>query len=144
MSSDGRSGAGLGGVPLLDAGDAPPTGVRVVRGARLRDDSSARVERLVRFSLRTSLALILFATDVNVDTDSTPLEQVELSSSCVDVSTVMWLSLWPLLDGGDVLSPACTPLVLELKASTSMLGDVRTLERAVGVVVESFADGWWW
>lgn len=62
MSNDGRRGAARGGVPGLEDGVAPLTGVRVVRVARLRDDSSFRVERLVRFSERASLfALILAA-----------------------------------------------------------------------------------
>lgn len=96
MSSDGRNGAGLGGVPGFDDGFAPPTGVRVVRGARLLEDSSFRVDRLVRFSLRASLALLILAADVGgvaieefTMFGSTPLDVVELSRSNSVVSAVV-------------------------------------------------------
>lgn len=127
MSSEGRSGVGLGGAPGLDDGVAPPTGVRVVRGARLREDSSFLVDRLVRFSLRASFALIL-AADVAVVvfkmTGSTPFDVLELSrSSAVSaVEDMLICDLWPLFDDGE---ESLVALVFELKASTSMLGEER-------------------
>lgn len=151
MSSDGRSGAGLGGVPELIDGVTPPTGVRAVRGARLREDSSFRVDRRVRFSLRTSLALILAAVDdvllmvalLFAMIGSTPLDVVELSRSSGELSAVadvvicvgLW---WPLLDDGEM---SLLALVFELKASTSMLGDVRMGRGRAVSWVDSLADG---
>lgn len=95
----------------------------MVRGGRRRDDSSLRVDRRVRFSRESLLALLV---------DVSPREAFELSRGVESVagqddefSGVV----------GDV---SLVAVVFELKASTSMLGDDRTVGRdGVG----SLADG---